>query len=77
MSKALKAREIEERLRAHDHRFEFYSKRGKGSHFMIVHPDVNGQKASMPCPSHSGKTVSIGVLMSIIRRFNLPRDIFD
>lgn len=44
---------------------------------MITHPDINGRRESAPCPSHSGKMVSIGVLMSLIRRFNLPRDIFE
>jgi predicted RNA binding protein YcfA (HicA-like mRNA interferase family) len=77
MSKALRAREVCDRLREYDWRFEFHLGRGKGSHFMISHPDINGRRESAPCPSHSGKTVSIGVLHVLIRRFNLPRDIFD
>jgi len=76
MPKALRAGEIVERLREYDPRFEFLSKRGKGSHFLIVHPDIDGRKESAPCPNHPGKTVSIGVLKSLIRRFNLPRGIF-
>jgi predicted RNA binding protein YcfA (HicA-like mRNA interferase family) len=63
-------------LTAYDRRFEFYSCKGKGSHRMIEHPDIEGKRASMPLPYHKGKDVRPGVLNSIIRRFNLPRDFF-
>ncbi len=77
MPKGLKPREVFGRLYKHDNRFEFFSKRGKGSHIIIKHPDVDGKAASAPCPNHKGKDVSIGVLKSLIRRFRLPRRIFD
>lgn len=73
MPKPLKPREVWGRLKAHDKRFELFTKRGKGSHVMINHPDVDGKRASAPCPNHKGKDVSIGVLKSLIRRFNLPQ----
>jgi predicted RNA binding protein YcfA (HicA-like mRNA interferase family) len=63
-------------LREHDPRFEIYSNRGKGSHRMIRHPDVNGQSASFPVPYHKGKDLQKGLLRALIRRFNLPNDIF-
>ncbi len=76
MPRPKKAIEVIQILRAHDPRFEIYSNRGKGSHRMIYHPDVNGRAASIPMPFHKGKDVKPGILRSIIRRFNLPADLF-
>lgn len=64
-------------LKDHDPRFEFYSNRGKGSERIIYHPDINGRAASYPVKCHGeGTELRIGVLVSIRRRFNLPKDIF-
>jgi len=63
-------------LKDHDRRFEFNTRRGKGSHIMIFHPDVNGQPVSFPLTNHKGKDVGPGLLKALIRRFNLPADIF-
>jgi len=77
MPKPLKTREVLDRLRNHDKRFQVFTNRGKGSHIMIAHPDIDGKSAAAPCPNHKSKDVSIGVLKSLIRRFRLPRRIFD
>jgi predicted RNA binding protein YcfA (HicA-like mRNA interferase family) len=63
-------------LREHDKRFLVFENKGKGSHRMLFHPDIDGQPRSIPIPWHKGHDVSLGVLRSIIRRFNLPRRIF-
>ena len=70
-------REVVKILRDHDPRFEFHEARGKGSHRMIYHPDVDGQPASFPVKYH-GKATELrrGVISAIVRRFNLPRDLF-
>ena len=43
---------------------------------MIFHPDVEGQRRSFPVPYHKGQDLQAGYLRAIIRRFNLPDDIF-
>jgi predicted RNA binding protein YcfA (HicA-like mRNA interferase family) len=63
-------------LKDFDSKFVFYSSKGKGSHRMIEHPDIDGKRACIPIPFHKGKDVSPGVLNSIIRRFGLPKDFF-
>jgi predicted RNA binding protein YcfA (HicA-like mRNA interferase family) len=54
----------------------FYSNRGKGSHRMIYHPNINGQPRSFPIPFHRGRDIQKGLLKALINRFNLPNDIF-
>ena len=76
MPKPKKADDVFRILRKHDSRFAFYVDRGKGSHRMIEHPAINGQRASMPVPYHKGHDLRQGILSAIIRRFNLPHDIF-
>lgn len=63
-------------LKEHDERFLVLHRRGKGSHRIIEHPDINGKRATIPMTFHKGKDVSAGVLNSIIRRFGLPKDFF-
>ncbi len=78
MPKPKKFREVAQRLREHDPRFEFRQNRGKGSERMIYHPDIGGRSESIPLKCHGeGTEIYSGVLRSIIRRFNLPADIFD
>ncbi len=71
-----KYREIESILKKHDQRFEFWSRRGKGSERIIYHPNVNGRSESFPIKCHGDNTqISVGVVSSLIRRFQLPRDL--
>jgi len=63
-------------LKDHDKNFEFFSDRGKGSERMIYHPNVNGRSQSFPMTFHKGRDVRKGMLKAIIRRFDLPPDIF-
>ena len=63
-------------LREHDSRFVVFVNRGKGSHRMIFHPNIDGQKRSFPIPYHRGKEIQRGLLKALIRRFNLPNDLF-
>ena len=56
--------------------FSFHIRRGKGSERMIYHRDVNGRPQSFPLTFHKGKDVGEGMLSAIIRRFDLPKDIF-
>jgi len=64
-------------LQKHDNRFEIYLDKGKGSHRMLFHPDINGRSESYPLKFHGKKTeVRIGHLTAIIRRFDLPKKIF-
>ncbi|MFY9988588.1 MAG: type II toxin-antitoxin system HicA family toxin [Chthoniobacterales bacterium] len=77
MPKPLRFREVWQRLSDHDSRFEVYTKRGKGSEVMLSHPDVNGRAECIPVTNHKGRDVGKGLLKAVIRRFNLPGDIFD
>lgn len=74
MPRPHRADDVFKKLRRHDSRFEFYS--GRGSHRIIYHSDINGKSASCPIPYHKGTDVGIGILRQIIRRFDLPPDIF-
>jgi hypothetical protein len=77
MAKPKKYRDIVKALRAHDRRFEFWSNRGKGSERMIYHPDINGRPECFPIKCHGeGTELRQGVLGSLIRRFNLPKNLF-
>ncbi len=65
-------------LREHDSRFEFFRDRGKGSHRMIFHPDIDGRKRHYPLPYRGEKTpIESGYQKKMIRMFELPPDIFD
>ena len=66
------------RLRSHDNRFEIHQRRGKGSHRMVFHPDVRGEKRHYPLPYHGDKTpIQPGMQRDVIRLFDLPADFFD
>jgi len=72
-----KYREVLKILRKHDADFAEWVKRGKGSERIIYHPDINGRPESFPIKCHGGgTTIGRGVLSALIRRFDLPRDIF-
>ena len=76
MPRPKKPEEVVRLLRTHDARFQILERRGKGSHRMIFHPDVNGRPASMPLTWHKGRDIGKGLLQAVIRRFGLPRDFF-
>ena len=77
MPRPKKPQDVIRILVQHDRRFELWSKRGKGSERIIHHPDVNGRSAIYPLTFHKGRDVGKGMLKAIIRRFNLPNNIFD
>ena len=71
-------RDIVKILKKHDPRFDVVQRRGKGSHRMICHPDIDGRKEAFPLVCHGeGTTIYTGYLSGIIRTFKLPSDIFD
>ena len=76
MPKPQKHHDLWHALREHDPRFQKYVNRGKGSHYMLRHPSINGRAVSVPVPHHGGRDIPAGILRQIIRRFDLPRDIF-
>lgn len=45
-------RQLRRMLTAHDSRFEFYTRKGKGSHRTIAHPDIHGEEVSLILPVH-------------------------
>lgn len=76
MAKPYKFRKLIKKLKKYDRRFEVYENRGKGSERIIYHPDVNGRPESHPVKYHGANTeLRKGVISSIIRRFDLPRDL--
>ena len=50
--RVLKVREVFKALKRHDDKFQIWDNRGKGSHRVINHPDVNGQEVSYPIKCH-------------------------
>ena len=70
-------RDMWRKLRKFDKQFEIHKQRGKGSHRMLSHPNVNGEKAYYPVVCHNeGAEISPVYLKVIIRRFDLPDDFF-
>lgn len=69
-------RQVVAKLREGDKRFSFEP--AKGSHRMVVHPDVEGAKRHYPLPYHGAKTpIAPGMQKDLIRIFQLPADTFD
>ena len=76
--KAYSYRELVKKLREHDARFTVDVRRGKGSHRMLVHPDIGGQRVTYPLAVHSeGAPISSVYLRAIRRKFELPEKFFD
>ncbi|MBE2180070.1 MAG: type II toxin-antitoxin system HicA family toxin [Chthoniobacterales bacterium] len=73
MPKPLTADDVFRRLRDHDSAFVVLIRRGKGSHRLIYHPDTD---RAFTIPYHKGRTLGKGLLHKLIRRFDLPKDIF-
>ena len=76
MPRPKKPQDVIRLLREHDQRFQVIPKRGKGSEVMLYHPDIGGRSQCYPMTFHKGQDVGKGMLKAIIRRFNLPHDIF-
>ena len=76
MPKPRKHHELFRALLDRDARFKKFVNSGKGSHYIIAHPDIGGHKASLPIPCHGGKDVHPRILAQVIRRFGLPKDFF-
>ncbi len=78
MPRILKFREFIKILKKYDPRFEVLSDRGKGSHRMLYHPDVNGRAESFPVVYHgANKDLKPYVVKDVIERFRLPKNLFD
>lgn len=76
--KSLSFRKVRKILKQHDSDFEFYTRKGKGSHRAIEHPDQDGVRKALIIPCHNeGADLLKVYLKLIINRFNLPKDIFD
>lgn len=77
MGKSYSFREIQRILLDHDKRFTFQYDRGKGGHFMIYHPDIDGRPESFPVSCHGrNNDLRPYVVPDIIKRFKLPKDLF-
>ncbi len=73
-----KYREDVKALRKHAKKFEFWNKRGKGSHRIIYHPDINGRPQSFPLVClGEGTEIRQEYLAGIISRFGLRNDFFE
>ena len=78
MPKPKPYREVIRRLVDFDRRFVVHQNRGKGSERMIFHPDIGGRSQCYPLKCHGGSTeIRKGTLSALIRRFELPADLFD
>ena len=76
--KILSYRQLQQRLRAQDPRFEFIKTKGKGSHRTIAHPDIDGRQVRITVPVHrEGADVDPNYLAMLRRRFNLPKGVID
>ena len=77
MPRPLSINEAFRKLLAHDNRFQVLARRGKGSEVIFFHPNINGRSESIPVTHHKGRDLRIGMLLAILRRFNLPKDFFN
>jgi predicted RNA binding protein YcfA (HicA-like mRNA interferase family) len=76
-AKTYKFREIAKKLKKHDKQFQVWTQRGKGSHRVIYHPDIQGHPVAYPIPCHNeGSDIKASYLKAIVRRFDLPEDFF-
>lgn len=64
--------QVRKKLKRYDKRFLFRTGHGNGHQVMIEHPEYG----FIPLPDHGSKSISLHVLQTIIRRFNLPKDFF-
>jgi hypothetical protein len=63
-------------LKKYDDRFVVFPRKGKGSHQMLYHPDINGRAVSFPLVVH-GKNPEIGkyYIGDLKRTSELPDDL--
>jgi hypothetical protein len=71
--KPLRCREMLKRLHAVDKTFTVFVNRGKGSHRMLA---LGANHYPFPCHDE-GSEIDRRYLRDVIRKFNLPSDIFD
>ena len=75
--KTFTRRELAKRLQQHDACFRIDYSRGKGSHAIIFHSNINGEKRLYTLTGHGdGGVIRRGHLAAIVRRFELPKDFF-
>ena len=75
MRKASTYKDVVDALKSHDSLFSIDPVGGKGSHRMVAHPHT---KKHYPLPYHGYKTsIRRGILLDLIRIFELPPDIFS
>ena len=77
MKRTYRWSELRKILRKYDSRFELDKGRGKGSHALIRHPDINGKKEIyfIPCPRGDKTVIGKAYLGEIKKIFNLPDDL--
>ena len=76
--KNLQYRDLVKILKNHDPGFSISKDRGRGSHRMSVHTDVDGGITPYPVPYHGEKKqIPHRMQKLIIHHFNLPESIFD
>jgi len=76
MPKVHKYHELVSRLKRYDKEFTIYTQKGKGSHRMIHHPDIDGEEASYAIKYRGpGTEYSKGTISRIIDRFKLPKGV--
>ena len=69
-------KELVKRLKKYDPRFRVEIGRGKGSHRILFHEDISGEKRSFPVKHHGQKTHQHPkALKEIERRFELPENL--
>lgn len=56
MPKPHSYRQVRKKLKKHDRRFQEIVNRGKGSHRVFFHPDINGRAAQYPVKCHGEGT---------------------
>ena len=76
--RVLTYRQLQKKLRRRDKSFIFDAHRGKGSHRMIEHPNIGGQRKRYVFPVHGeGGDIDPRHLREFAKRFGLPKDFFD
>jgi len=76
MPKVHKYHELISKLKRYDSRFIIYVEKGKGSHRMIYHPDIDGEEVSYPIKYRGpGTEYGKGTIARIVDRFKLPKGV--
>lgn len=76
MPSVYKYHELVSRLKRCGKRFVIYIEKGKGSHRMIYHPDIDGEETSYPIKCRGpGTEYDKKTIGRIIDRFKLPKGV--